>query len=169
VNPVHRVLVRVDHAALIRGQVEGEEVCDIPGVGQVPVSVVRNLLGHAALDLVLTKGKQVVNVTSFARAPNTAQRTALLWMGLECSRLGCPRMATEIDHRDDYARTGVTRLETLDGYCGHDHFLKTHHGWALVPGTSKRPMVPPDDPRHPGNPTFHKKRRRKATRTSPIP
>jgi hypothetical protein len=27
--------------------------------------------------------------------------------------------------------------------------LKTHHGWALVPGTGKRDMVPPDHPSHP--------------------
>lgn len=28
-------------------------------------------------------------------------------------------------------------------------YLKTRHGWALVEGKGKRPLVPPDDPRHP--------------------
>jgi len=32
---------------------------------------------------------------------------------------------------------------------GH-HDKKTYDGWALVAGSGKRPMVPPDDPRHPG-------------------
>ena len=37
------------------------------------------------------------------------------------------------------------------GLCGHCHDLKTRYGWSLVHGTGKRPMVPPDDPRHPKN------------------
>ena len=35
--------------------------------------------------------------------------------------------------------------------CGHHHDLETLFGWALVVGEGKRPMVPPDDPRHPKN------------------
>jgi len=69
-------------------------------------------------------------------------------------------MATEIDHRKPFADDQVTELGNLDPLCGHDHDLKTHEGWALVEGTGRRPMVPPDDPRHPGNPTFHKRRRK---------
>ena len=37
----------------------------------------------------------------------------------------------------------------LDPLCDPDHDLKTYEGWALVEGKGKRPMVPPDDPRHP--------------------
>ena len=33
----------------------------------------------------------------------------------------------------------------------YHHHQKTVHGWALVDGTGKRPMVPPDDPRHPNH------------------
>jgi hypothetical protein len=36
-------------------------------------------------------------------------------------------------------------------FCGHDHDLKTNHGWSLVEGTGRRAFVPPEDPRHPRN------------------
>ena len=58
-------------------------------------------------------------------------------------------MRLERDHRYDWADTKVTRLDWMDGLCSHDHDLKTLHGWALVDGTGKRPMVPPDHPQHP--------------------
>src|SRR5207245_2753832 len=35
------VNVRADHAAMVRGHVEGEEVCEIVGVGPVPVATAR--------------------------------------------------------------------------------------------------------------------------------
>ncbi|MGH9177395.1 MAG: hypothetical protein ACRD0N_02415, partial [Acidimicrobiales bacterium] len=48
-----------------------------------------------------------------------------------------------------WAEDKVTVLANMDGPCGFHHDLKTYKGWALVEGTGKRPMVPPDDPRHP--------------------
>ena len=42
-------------------------------------------------------------------------------------------------------------LDELDHVCHTHHDLHSHHGWALVAGTGKRPMVPPDDPRHPAH------------------
>ena len=38
-------LVRVDHEALVRGSVEGDEVCEISGLGPIPVGVARALVG----------------------------------------------------------------------------------------------------------------------------
>jgi len=43
----------------------------------------------------------------------------------------------------------VTLFEDLDHLCDHHHRMKTHQGWALVTGTSKRAFVAPTDPRHP--------------------
>ena len=57
----------------------------------------------------------------------------------------------EIDHREEWHKVKETRLGNLDPLCKHEHWLKTHEGWALVEGTGKRPFVPPDDPRHPKN------------------
>ena len=35
--------------------------------------------------------------------------------------------------------------------CKHHHYLKTYKGWDFVEGMGKRPLVPPEDPRHPRN------------------
>ena len=40
-NPRYLALLRVDAEALRRGRVQGEELCEITGVGPVPVSVAR--------------------------------------------------------------------------------------------------------------------------------
>lgn len=43
----------------------------------------------------------------------------------------------------------MTVLDLLDRLCSHHPDLKSLDGWALVDGTGTRPLVPPDDPRHP--------------------
>jgi hypothetical protein len=150
-SPTYLALLRIDFTALQRGHTRGDELCEIAGVGPVPVSKARELLGDAVIKLIATKGQQVVNVTHYGRKPTTAQRTALLWAQPTCSVAGCDHSIVEIDHRSDWHETHTTRLEDLDPLCPHHHRLKTHQGWALVPGTGKRAMVPPDDPRHPDN------------------
>lgn len=141
VNPRFHAIVRLDYEAPVRGRVDGEEVCEISGSGPVPVSVARRLLGDALLDLVIAKGHDVTTVVPL-RGPNAYQKIALLWQQPECSRLGCHRPVAEWDHRDPFAATPVTSVGGLDGLCHREHDLKTYEGWALVPGTGKRPMVP---------------------------
>jgi hypothetical protein len=143
-------IIRIDHAAMLRGWVEGDELCEIAGLGPIPVSVAREKLGDAILKLVLTKGVDIANVTHLGRSVTVAQQVALWWQGPECTRLGCTRTyRLENDHREDWVKTKHTRLDETDKLCGHDHDLKTHKGWALIAGTGKQPMVPPTDPRHP--------------------
>jgi hypothetical protein len=145
-------LVRVDHAALVRGAVEGDEVCEIAGLGPIPISRARELLGDAVVKLVLTKGVDVANVTHLGRGPTVAQKIALWWRTPQCTSLDCTRVQRiQFDHREEWHETHHTRLDEGDGLCGHCHDLKTRFGWSLVEGTGKRPMVPPDDPRHPKN------------------
>jgi hypothetical protein len=148
----HLALIRVDHEALVRGSAESDETCEIAGLGPIPVHVARTILGDAILKLVITKGVDVINVTHLGRSVTRAQQIALWWQQPECERLGCNRtQRLENDHREDWARTHHTRLDETSRLCPHDHDLKTHHGWALIAGTGKRPMVPPADPRHPKN------------------
>jgi hypothetical protein len=150
-SPTYLALLRIDFTALQRGYTQGEEICEIAGIGPIPVTRARELLSDSAIKLIATKGQQVANVTHFGRKPTTAQRAALLWSQPTCTVAGCDHSIVEIDHRDDWRKTYRTRLEGLDPLCPHHHRLKTHHGWALVEGTGKRAMVPPDDPRHPDN------------------
>jgi Domain of unknown function (DUF222) len=143
-------LIRLDYEALVRGAIDGEETCEIAGLGPIPVRIARELLGDAILKLVITKGVDVANVTHLGRSPTMAQRVALWWRSPECTREGCTRtQRLENDHREGWAETKRTRVDELDPLCDHEHDLKTYHGWALVKGKGKRPMVPPDDPRHP--------------------
>ena len=153
--PIHHLSVlRLDLEALVRGRPEKGETCEIAGLGPISVDTARELLGESIIKLVITKGVDVVNVTHLGRGPNTAQKIALLWQQPACAREGCSRTAyLEYDHRDgaEYRETKHTRLDETDPLCRPDHDLKTYFGWALVEGTGKRPMVPPDDPRHPKN------------------
>jgi hypothetical protein len=141
--------LRVDVEALRRGGVTGDQVCEISGVGPVPVTVARELLGDAVLKLVITRGVDVCNVTHLGRGPTAAQRIALAWTSAGCTVEGCARTRVEYDHRLDWKDTRHTRLDELDPLCAYHHDLKTRLRWALISGHGKRPLVPPDDPRHP--------------------
>ena len=149
-SPTYMGLLRLDIEALQRGAVEGDEICEIPGAGPIPVSVARELLGDAILKLVITKGVDVINVTHLGRSPTVAQQVALWWQAPTCTAEGCTRSRRlENDHEIGWVETHRTVLGELDPLCTHEHRLKTRNGWALVEGTGKRPFVPPDDPRHP--------------------
>ena len=148
-NPRFLALIRADVEALRRGALEGDELCEIAGVGPIPVDSARRLLSDAILKLVITKGVDVANVVHLGRGPNAAQKVALWWSSPGCIVEGCSRTHTEFDHREDFARTRHTTLSELEPMCDPHHDRKTHEGWALVPGKGKRPLVPPDDPRHP--------------------
>ncbi|MFN2638321.1 MAG: HNH endonuclease signature motif containing protein, partial [Gemmatimonadaceae bacterium] len=130
-----KVVVRIDWAALVRGWPTGGEVCEICGVGSVPVSVVRAMAGSgdAFLAAVVTRGVDVVNVAHLGRRPSAFQKTALQWLQPMCSVEGCNSLAhLEVDHRRDWAQTHVTDLAHLDRLCPAHHHRKTHQGWALV-------------------------------------
>jgi hypothetical protein len=148
------IVVRLDWDALLRGwPIEGE-VCEIVGLGPVPVSVVRAMMasGDAFLAAVVTRGVDVAKVIHLGRRPTAYQGTALDWLSPTCTTEGCDAtVRLETDHREDWARTKVTLLRWLERHCHACHAKKTRYGWALVPGRGKRPLVPPDDPRHPAN------------------
>jgi hypothetical protein len=123
-NPRYLALLRVDAAALRRGAVEGKELCEIAGIGPVPVSVAHDLLGHAIVKLVITDGVDVANVTHLGRGPTIAQKIALMWTNPTCIVEGCNRRRIEYDHQKPWAQTRHTRLDELDPLCGFHHDLK---------------------------------------------
>src|SRR6202030_4159211 len=88
-KPRYLALLHVPFEALIRGAVDGEEMCEIIGVGPVPVRVARGLLGDAILKLVITKGVDVANVIHLGRSPTAAQRIAVLWSKPKCANIAC--------------------------------------------------------------------------------
>jgi hypothetical protein len=152
--PQHLALLRVDVSALQRGRVTGEELCEITGIGPIPLARARAILGDAVLRLVLTKGVDVANVTSLTRGPNQAMRYAELWANPICEVDGCPNTILEYDHTTgaEYTDTRHTKLDEIDRLCSHHHRLHTRFGWALTTASDgTRVMVPPEDRRHPAS------------------
>jgi hypothetical protein len=158
IDPSHLALIRVDLGALVHGSPGDGEVCEIAGLGPVPVSEVRRLLGDSILKLVITRGVDVVSVAHLGRGPSAAQKVALLWAGSRCCVLGCNRTRVEFDHRVPWATVRETRLSNIDPFCEYHHDLKTYKGWALVAGEGRRRMVPPGDPDHPAHTERDRKR-----------
>ena len=147
-----KIIVRVDHEALLRGRPIGDEVCEIAGFGPVAVSAVVDMIDSEDpfLTAIATRGKAVVGVAHLGRRPNALQQTALQWLYPSCANESCTaHVRLDYDHRADWAGTHFTMLDLLDRLCSHCHALKTRHNWSLTEGRGKRPLVPPDDPRHP--------------------
>ena len=150
-----KVIVRIDHTALLRGRTVAGETCDVAGLGPISVAAAKDLMGDAFLAAVVMKGNDVVNVAHLGRGPNAYQRTALEAAGIACQNICCNRTVNiEADHRVPYAANPETRLDNLDWLCrgnGGCHDLKTHHGHELEEGTGRRRLLPPSHSDHPGN------------------
>ena len=141
------VIVRVDHAALIRGWRRADECCDIDGVGPVPVATVRAMMTDAYVAAVVSDGVNVRSVVHLGRSVTALQRTALLARDVECVVPGCHvRWGLEIDHVEPWAATRVTRLDTLARLCHHHHGQKTYEGWTLTGRPGAWRWSPPADP-----------------------
>lgn len=139
-----KVLVRVDLSAVRRGTTEPGETCEIAGFGPIPVSEALRLMSEAFLALVVTRGKQVLNVTHLGRQFTEHMKTALEWRDPECAVLGCcATVRLERDHRLDWADTRRTRVDDADRLCHFHHALKTRQGWRLEPGHGKRRLLAP--------------------------
>lgn len=149
-----KVIVRIDHSALVRGHTVAGETCDIPGLGPIPVAAARELLGEAFLAFVITKGRDVATVAHVGRGLNAHQRTAVEWLGMRCSNAACNRtVALQVDHRTPWIEHQETKLDNQDPLCPDCHRRKTHHGWHLEPGRGPRRFLPPaDPPSRPGQP-----------------
>jgi len=131
-EPTSVVHVRVDHAALLRGHVEGDELCEIPGVGPIPVEVARRLAVDSFLNVLVTDGVDVTTVARAGRTIPAALRRALEERDPVCVVPGCDtRQRLEIDHLVPFADGGEASLANLARLCHWHHYLKTHHGHRL--------------------------------------
>ena len=69
--------VLVDHTAMLRGHTEAGEVCEIPGMGPVPVAVVKEWEADAYLRLIVTDGIDVRAISRRSRYVDRNQDAAL--------------------------------------------------------------------------------------------
>ena len=150
-EPSGRIVARLDVAHLWGAP--GDTTCEIAGIGNVSLEALSAALPEPWVQLVITRGKDVQNVTNIGRGADLWQQAALDWTHRgRCSNVACNRTAQiQNDHRTPWAQEQVTELANLDPFCTYDHRKKTHQGWALVEGTGRRAFVAPDDPRHPSS------------------
>jgi hypothetical protein len=141
-----KVIVLVDHTALLRGHTVAGETCEIAGLGPISVAAARQILhDDPFLAVVVRRGRDVINVAHHGRGLNAHQRTAIEAAGVRCANIACNRtIAIQIDHRRPYAADPVTALPNQDPLCPECHRKKTHHGWHLEPGTGRRRLLPVD-------------------------
>ena len=142
------IRVRVDLGALLRGHVIAGETCSIPGVGALPVDLVRELIPDALLELVLTNGTDVTTVVTDSRYIRRALRVALEERDPVCCVPGCDASELlEIDHwRTDVAKDGLTELDNLARLCKWHHHQKTYKHWRLEGGPGRWRFIAPDGP-----------------------
>jgi hypothetical protein len=144
------VHVRVDHRALIRGSLGTGEICEIPGIGPIPVEVARRLAVDSILSVLVTDGVDVTAVAHAGRTIPASVKRALIERDPVCVVPGCQTAeGLEIDHVDPFGQGGQTSLANLARLCHWHHYLKTHQrhrlehsadGWRWM----SPDQVPPD-------------------------
>ncbi|MEX2553615.1 MAG: DUF222 domain-containing protein [Actinomycetota bacterium] len=151
-GPEAVVHVRVDYAALVRGQTNPGEICEVPGVGPIPVAAAQAFAADAFIKAVLMDGEDIRAVSHLGRSIPDRLKTALIERDPVCVVPGCCETeGLEFDHIIPVERRGPTSLHNLGRLCQWHHYLKTYFGYVL--GRTRGewyfhgPNGPPVDPR----------------------
>ena len=128
------IKARVDYIALVEGRTRPGDVCEIQGVGPVPVSVMRRLLDEKPMvDAILTRGRDVLRVAKLGRSGDTYIKAAIEWRDTHCAIAGCERTEhLQNHHRIPVSRGGETSLEMSLPLCGFHHDRHHHHGYTIT-------------------------------------
>ena len=145
-------LVIIDAEALRRGTTQGEELCEIEGIGPVCVDAATELLGQGGLRYLVKEGFDIKTVTKSSRTVARCIEAALLVRDRTCCVPGCAkRLGLQADHVFiDYKDDGPTELDNLVRLCPQHHALKTHGGWRLHGAPGNFTWVAPADPKSAG-------------------
>jgi hypothetical protein len=134
----------VDHAAMLRGHTEAGEVCEIQGLGPVPVSVVKEWEADAYLRLIVTDGIDVKAISRRSRHIDRNQDAALRARDRSCIIAGCDvTWRLERDHQVPFSEGGPTSIDNLGRMCGLHHARKSR-GWRLTGGPGCYQLVAPE-------------------------
>jgi hypothetical protein len=134
---------------VLRGRAEPGEICEIPGVGPVPVSVARAVLSHGLLELVLHDGKDVHAIVTKTRHVPEALKIAIEERDETCKVRGCDATEhLERHHTEEYAEHHVTSYRVLGRLCPPHHDMVTHDGYTIeVHDDGTWTLHPPDERR----------------------
>ena len=145
-GPESMVHVVVDYEALMRGYTVAGERCEIPGIGPIPVTLARQMSEDAILKALVTNGVDVVTVAHAGYTVPTHLRTAVEVRDPKCIVPRCDRRrGLQIDHRNTFNRTRVTKLEDLGHLCKWHHYMKTFLGYTYRGGPGTWEWIPPRD------------------------
>ncbi|HEX2258427.1 MAG TPA: HNH endonuclease signature motif containing protein [Actinomycetota bacterium] len=146
----------MDYSALRRGYLEPGEVCEVPGVGPIPVAAALAFASDAFLAAVVADGQDIKAVSHLGRTIPERLRTAVVARDPICVVPGCgEHEGLEIDHIIPVHHRGRTLLKNLCRLCEWHHYLKTYHGYMVDRVGGEwiwyGPNGPPPDPmaRHP--------------------
>ena len=124
--------IRIDIDALKRGHTEHGEICEIAGVGPIPVATATEYLGEAFLKLLILDGTEIKTIAHMGRAIPAKLRTAVEERDRVCQVPTCDvTLGLEIDHIKPFAEGGPASLENLVRLCKRHHLQKTHDGYRL--------------------------------------
>ena len=127
------MVIRVDLNAIKRGRTEHGEVCEIAGVGPIPVATAIEYLGEAFLKLLVVDGIDIKTVAHMGRHIPAPLRTAVEERDRVCQVPTCDvTLGLEIDHIKPFAEGGPASLENLVRLCKRHHLQKTHDGYRLI-------------------------------------
>ena len=125
-RPLATIVVHVSHAAYERGYTTRGEICEIEGIGPIPVAVARRLASDSIMKAVVIDGVDVTRVSHLGRTIPAHLRTAIETRDRACVIAGCDvDRHLEIDHNIPVAARGPTELANLGRVCHHHHRVKT--------------------------------------------
>ncbi|MGZ6967987.1 MAG: hypothetical protein ACXVKN_09640 [Acidimicrobiia bacterium] len=137
------IVVRVDGPALTRGTTQPGEICEIVGVGPVPVAIARKLMGDSILKVLVHDATDVLAISHAGRTIPTRMRTALEELFPECCIEGCHvNRHLEIDHNVPISEGGPTALWNLTRPCHFHHDYKHTHNLRIEGHGTNRHFVP---------------------------
>jgi hypothetical protein len=145
-------LILIDAEALRRGTTQGDELCEVEGIGPISVAAATELLTEGGLRYLVKEGFDVRTVTKSTRDIAKCIDAALIVRDRTCCAGHCgKRKGLERDHvHVDYADDGPTSLDNLVRLCPEHHALKTYSGWTIGGQPGNWSWVAPARPKSAG-------------------
>ena len=143
------VNLRLDYAAIERGYLERGEICEVPGIGPIPLKAAKAFLGDSYRVGILIEGEDIKSVKGLGHSiPDRLRRAVYERDDFRCVVPGCSTdyCGHDIDHVKPVEKGGETKLYNLALLCRWHHSLKTHHGHRLQHYRHRWIWLGPNDP-----------------------